>query len=60
MNEEQAAQLLATLNEIQIELSAISSKLSDVRKNTNEIPAINTGVKKIYDVVRNLEEVGVS
>ena len=60
MNEEQAAQLLATLHEIQMELSAISSKLSDVRRNTNEIPTINIGVKKINEIVHNIENVGVA
>ena len=60
MNEEQATQLLATLHEMQIELSAISSKLSDIRKNTNEIQALKIDVKNIGEVVHSIENVGVS
>ena len=60
MNDEQSAQLLATLHEIQIELSAISSKLSDVRKNTNDIRSVNDGVKRITEIVGALGNVGVS
>ena len=60
MNDEQSAQLLATLHEIQIELSAISSKFSDVRKNTNDIRSVNDGVKRITEIVGALENVGIS